>query len=216
MNQNLEIKMKLPIIKILVGIILVLLIASGLLYNSWKSEKQERKRYQSNVIELTKTVDQANISIELGRKEFEKMNTAWKNRFDSVLTAAGKEISQVREYYELEISYRDSVDKPAQMVEAKPIEEKKIANTPIKPIGKPIYTIPFSQVDSCMWVKGNVTSTDPKSKVMITDKGYDNSGYLIALRSQFLGFLWWTKPTEYIAVSKCGETKYRHVKFVKK
>lgn len=204
-----------PLTKILTGVILSLLVASGVFYYSWKSERQERKRYQSNVVELTKTVDQSNINIELSRKEFAEMQTAWKIRFDSVLEASGKKLSQVREYYELEISYRDSSDKAAKMGEPKPLEEKKIANVQIKSI-KPLFTIPFSQKDSCMWIEGNVITTDPKAKVNIIDKGYENSGYLIALRSQFLGFLWWKRPTEYISVSKCGETKYRHIKFVKK
>lgn len=215
MSLNTERKMN-KLTLILVGICIVLLTVSGIFYASWKHEKKERKRQESNVEQLTKSVDQSNINIELSRKEFAEMQTAWKIRFDSVLEASGKKLSQVREYYELEISYRDSVNKAAKMGDAKPIDEKKIANTQIKPIGKTLYSIPFSQIDSCMWVKGNVTSTDPRSKVTITDKGYDNSGYLIALRSQFLGFLWWKRPTEYIAVSKCGETKYRHVKFEKK
>lgn len=200
---------------ILAGVCIVLLSGVGFVWKLYADMKADRNRIDRNFEQLTKSSEQTNIDLELTRQEFEKMNTDWSNRMKSVIEESGKKLSQVKEYYELQISYRDSVDKLAKMGE--PVEIKEPDKKPVPGIAqsKPKFKVPFSKTDSCQFVKGIVTSTDPRPQVQITDSGFNVAGDLFATRGRFLGFLWWKKPTEYIAVTNCGEIKYKHLKFIK-
>lgn len=200
--------------KLSIGAIVLLSIGLSVFYFSWKYEKSERIRQERNVVQLTKSVDQSNMDLNLSRKEFSKMKTESTNRIDSVIKANNLKLSQVTEFYTLEIAYRDSVAKMAQMGVAEPIKPNTSMNVP-ESIGgsKTAFKIGFSQSDPCMFISGNVFTTDPSAKVQITEKGFKVIGDLFATRKRVLGFLWWKKPTDYVSVSSCGTVKYQHIKF---
>lgn len=202
--------------KILIGLVIVLSALFFVTGKMWLKEKKERIRHEINESELTKNLDQSNMDLTLSRKDFAKMQTNWSNRVDSIVKVKDWKIKQITELYSMEIAYHDSVNKLAQMGTPEPIKQP---NSKVLPkstaVNRQAFKIPFTQADSCMFVKGIIISTDPTSKVKITDKGFKSVGDLFAKRKRALGFLWWQKPTEYYSVSNCGEMKYTHIKFFK-
>lgn len=191
--------------KIGIGIIIALLIGLSTFYFAWKSEKKERIRQESNVEQLTKNVDQANMNLNLTHKEFAKAKTDWKVELDSVMKANDIALKSVKSATIIKTEYKDTGSVK--------IVYKKVT----KPINSAIYTIPVSYSDSCWGIRAKILSKDPETKINITERTASNSSQLLILRKRLWGFLWYqNKKTEYKGFTKCGEMKFTQIQFVKK
>lgn len=190
--------------KIFLVVILILFVASGIFYFSWKSEKQERKRQESNVEQLTGSLDQTNIALNLTRKEFEQAKTGWKMKLDSVMTAHKIALKSVKSATILKTEYKDtgSVKIVYKQAEKQPDES---------------FIIPISSEGQCWGMKGEILTKDANSKFRITEKTAVNSSQLFVIKRRFLGFLWYNnRRNEYRAFTDCGEVDFTNIEFVKK
>jgi hypothetical protein len=190
--------------KIFIGLILILSSGLAIFYFSWKQERHERIRHESNESELTKNIDQVNMVLNLERKDFERMNTKWSNKIDSVIEANKIALKSVKSATIIQTQYKDTGS--FKIVYREP--EKQPDSS---------YIIPISTDNGCWGLKGQILTTDKDAKFKVTESTANNSAQLIVLRKRFLGFLWYkNKTSEYRAFSDCGEVEFNQVNFVKK
>ena len=171
----------------------------------WKQETKERKRQQSNVEQLTSSLDQANINLKLTHNEFEKAKTEWKVELDSVMSAHKIALKSVKSATIIRTEYKDTGS--VKIVYKEPV---------LMPNSKE-YNIPVSYSDLCWGMKGAIISKDPDSKLTINERTQSNSSQLFVVRKRLLGFLWYqNRKTEYRAFTDCGEIEFVQIDFVKK
>ena len=190
--------------KIFIGVIFILASGLAIFYFSWKQERHERIRHEANEAELTKNIDQVNMVLDLERKDFEKMNTKWSNKIDSVIEANKIALKSVKSATIINTVYKDTGS--FKIVYREP--EKQPDSS---------YIIPITTDNGCWGLKGQILTTDKNAKFKVTERTASNSAQLIVLRKRFLGFLWYkNKTSEYRAFSDCGEVEFNKVNFVKK
>ena len=190
--------------KIFIGVIFILASGLAIFYFSWKQERHERIRHEANEAELTKNIDQVNMVLDLERKDFEKMNTKWSNKIDSVIEANKIALKSVKSATIINTVYKDTGS--FKIVYREP--EKQPDSS---------YIIPITTDNGCWGLKGQILTTDKNAKFKVTERTANNSAQLIVLRKRFLGFLWYkNKTSEYRAFSDCGEVEFNKVNFVKK
>jgi len=190
--------------KIFIGLILILASGLAIFYFSWKQERHERIRHEANEAELTKNIDQVNMVLNLERNDFEKMNTKWSNKIDSVTNAHKIALKSVKSATIINTVYKDTGS--FKIVYREPEKQPDLS-----------YIIPISTNNGCWGLKGQILTTDKDAKFKVTERTANNSAQLIVLRKRFLGFLWYkNKTSEYRAFSDCGEVEFNQVNFVKK
>lgn len=190
--------------KILIGLIIILSSGLAIFYLSWKQERYERIRHETNEAELTKNIDQVNMVLNFERKDFEKMNTKWSNKIDSVTKAHKIALKSVKSATIINTVYKDTGS--FKIVYREPEKQPDLS-----------YIIPISTDNGCWGLKGQILTTDKNAKFKVTERTANNSAQLIVLRERFLGFLWYkNKTSEYRAFSDCGEVEFNQVNFVKK
>jgi hypothetical protein len=142
--------------------------------------------------------------LNLERKDFERMNTKWSNKIDSVIDANKIALKSVKSATIIQTQYKDTGS--FKIVYREQEKQPDLS-----------YIIPISTDNGCWGLKGNILTTDKDAKFKVTEGTANNSAQLIVLRKRFLGFLWYkNKTSEYRAFSDCGEVEFNQVNFVKK
>jgi hypothetical protein len=182
--------------KIGLAVITVILIFS--LYQSRAHWKSEAERERSNVANITKEHDR---TLTLKQGEIDNINAVWKVKFDSVLKANNHSLKSIKSAMIVSLTY--SV-KGLTKVEYKPVVKQ----------GE-YFRIPVSVPEQCWGMKGYITSLDSTSKLDITERTSNNSVQRLEIKKRFLGFLWFTKKSEFKIYTDCGESDITNVNFVK-
>ena len=201
----------------LAWIIVALLIALSVITIMYKKEHAEAKREKSNVENLTGQLDSNVKNLELTRKEFNNSKTEWKTKIDSLTEANKTNERKIRELTIANTHYRDTLKIAAKMGNPQiiyvPVKEDTTLDIIVE--NEPIYRISALVDGKCWWMKGDVISHDPESKLNIIERGGDNSIQIIANGKRFMGFLWWTKKWDFQAYSDCGKVEVTNIKITK-
>jgi len=191
--------MKLSTKIFLIAIVALSILVSVLGY-LYKESLAEAKRQTSNVENLVKKQNQV---LALTHGEWQKSETVWRYKVDSLLKVIKVNANKVKVVTIINTQYRDT---GSVIILGK------------EPILKPdkSYSIPVSYSDKCWGMAGQILTTDPKSRLQIDKRTAANSSQLLVLRSRFLGFLWWKKGEDYKIYSDCGESDFTKISFIKK
>lgn len=166
----------------------------------YQKARAEAKRQTSNVENLVKKQNQV---LALTHGEWEKSETVWRYKVDSLLEVIKVNANKVKVVTIINTQYQDT---GSVIILGK------------EPISKPdkSYSIPVSYSDKCWGMAGQILTTDPRSRLQIDKRTATNSSQLLVLRSRFLGFLWWKKGEDYRLYSDCGESDFTKISFIKK
>ena len=181
-------------------VIVAFIITTSTLLILYRGAKHEAKRQSENVANLTKEKNQI---LKITRSEFERSETKWKQKIDSVIKAEGIKLSQIKAATVLETVYRDTGG------------VKVVYKDPILLPDKE-YSIPVTYYTKCWGMVGTITTIDKNAKLDIVERTASNSVQLLITRKRALGFLWWKKGEQYKGYSDCGEVEFTSVTFVKK
>lgn len=185
--------------KIEVVVFVVLIAAVSFLFRMNGKIKAENERHRENVENLTKQHEQ---ELTLTRAEFDKSETWWKYKIDS-LTKANK--------------IRPKEVKSATIIQTQYIDTGSVRIVYKTPVIAPenAYLIPVSYSDSCWGMEGVIKTKDPESKFDLTERTSKNSAQLLVTRKRVLGFLWWSKKQSFKAYTDCGTIDFVKIEFTK-
>lgn len=139
----------------------------------------------------------------LTKGEFNKLNTVWKNKLDSVLNANEIALRRVKGTVIIKTAYRDT-------------GSVKIVYRDVIRMPDSSFKIPVGFDNQCWSMRGEIRSFDPKSTLDILERGSRNSVQKIAIKpKRFLGFLWITRGGEARAYSDCGCVDVTEIEFIK-
>ena len=181
-------------------LILLLFIAVGLTFNSVIKLRADNQRLKANQENLTALHDR---ELTLRRNEYRDLNTAWKDKLDSVMKDNKIKLRNVQNATVIQTVFRDTGSTK--------IVYKDVIQLPDKS-----FKIPVSVNQDCWGMKGFVNSTDPNSQLEITERTGLNSVQLVVIRKRFLGFLWFNGKTDFKAFSDCGTVDVTKINFQKK
>ena len=185
--------------RIVCAILAVLLVSCVVLLNLMLSERQKRIRQDENVKQLLQDKDQ---TLNLTTSEFEKTETAWRHKLDSVINDRDIKLRSIKQAIITRVVYRDTGT------------VKIVYKDPIKQADQS-YKVPINYYSGCWGIKGDILTVDKAAKLNITERTANNSAQLIVTRKLFLGFLWPTKQEQFKAFADCGEISFTKINFVK-
>lgn len=166
-----------------------------------KALRIDNKRQTENLAQITQEgVRQLNLT----RKEYDNLNTAWKTKLDSTIKANKIALKSVKSATIIQTQYKDT-------------GSTKIVYKDVIKLPDSSYKLPFESdsLNTCWGVKGNILTLDPNAKIEITEKTANNSISLIVTQKRFLGFLWYKKATKFRGFTDCGESDITDIKFEK-
>lgn len=169
------------------------------------SARKEAVRLELNLANITKSL---NRELTLTHKEYKQINTPAKTKIDSTAKKNSINTNSIASAQNISTSYKDTAKTPVTHGQPLPVES-------LKPIKVQQVTIPVEVVNTCWGMRGYILTTDPDSRLFITEKTANNSIQLLVVRKRFLGFLWYTKKTEFKAFSDCGQLDVTKITFVK-
>lgn len=170
----------------------LLLLGIGKLY---LKEKADRKRMTENFEQLQNDNQLLNLT-------YSKKEQYFNEKLDSVLKANKIKPKQVITATLIKTEYIDTGG--VKIVYREP--EKQIDSR---------YNIEVSYSDVCWGMEGVITSTDPETKLEITQRTANNNVQAVIIRKRFLGFLWWKKNQELKVFSDCGEANVTQINYSK-
>ena len=162
------------------------------------SLKSDNRRISNNFDQVTEKVKSLNLTIG----EYEKLKIQDKSKIDSLLKVIDEKPKHLKSVTITTVVYKDTGS------------TKIIYQTPKKQPNSALFTIPVSGGDNCWGFKGNIISSDPKSKLDIKEKTANNSIQLVVIKKK--KFLFWTiKQEQFRGFSDCGELNITQINFVK-
>jgi Tfp pilus assembly protein PilE len=192
---------------LLIGLIIVSLLLAGLAKYAYDLRK-DRNRISENF----EQVQNDNQLLSLKYSEKDKYFNA---KLDSVQKANKIKPKQVVSATVINQTYKDTVKTKAIHGSPQIVPKKENKDTIKQIISKTVYKIPVSVDGNCWKMKGQIISRDPESKLIITEKEFNNSVQALITRKRVLGFLWWGKKQTLRVFSDCGEAKVTEIKYSK-
>lgn len=189
-----------PLTKILISIIVGLLLIVGVMWYFNRYYYNEMKRQTKNAENLVK---QFNQELALTRAEFEKSETVWRYKVDSLREANDISLKKIKQITLLHITYKDTVD--PIIIYYEPVI--KLDNS---------FEIPIAVKEKCWGMKGRLFTVDKNAKLTIDERSSIQDAQLVVLRSRFLGFLWWRKKTKFEGFTDCGKLTFTKIDFIDK
>jgi hypothetical protein len=183
-------------------IVAVILLISALAFVTERLVKanSERERLEGN---LTNVTAERIRELSLSKAEYNRLNTDWKVKLDSVLAANEIKLKEVKSAVIIRTVYRDT-------------GSVKIIYRDVIRMPDNSFRIPVSFDNGCWSMAGTISSFDIGSKLDITQRGGKNSVERIEIKpKRFLGFLWITKGGEVKAFSDYGEVDVTKIDFIK-
>lgn len=184
----------------LIGTVVSLALGLGFTGNKLIKTLTEIDRGKANLANITAEKIR---DLVLNKKEYNKLNTTWKWKLDSVLNANEIELKRVKGTVIVRTIYRDT-------------GSVKIVYRDVIRMPDNSFKIPVSFDNQCWSMKGEIRSFDANSTLDIHERGSRNSVQKIEIKPRrLLGFLWITKGGEVKAYSDCGEVDVTKIEFVK-
>jgi hypothetical protein len=174
-------------------IVMVAVIAGLFSRNDYLSH--DRARVTTNFEQVT----QDNSILTLKNGEISHVNMRWATKYDSLLKVAKIKPKSVKQATIIQTVYRDTGS--VKVVYREPILQPNNS-----------YIIPLSVDGGCWGVSGQILTSDPNSKLEITERRFSNDVQALIIRRK--RFLFWTIRKESIKVfSECGEANVTQVNF---
>jgi predicted RND superfamily exporter protein len=168
--------------------------------------QEENSRKDKNLEEITK---KNGSELTITHDEFKTIDTPMAHKIDSVSKVAKISLKSIKNSEVISSSYKDTTRREAKSEAAQEIK-------PPKPMSVRYYKIPVKEDAECWGFKGYILSSDSNAKLVITQRTANNSIQRLEVSKRFLGFLWYTKKSEFKAFTDCGEIKIDKINFVKK
>lgn len=186
-------------------IIASILVLGIIFYLGGASARKEAERLEANLSNITKAF---NRELTLTNKEYKQINILAKTKIDSTAKKNNIGTRSIASATNITIGYKDTADVPVTHGDPLPVEH-------LQPMQVPQVKIPVEVLNPCWGMKGYILTTDPDSKLSITEKTANNSVQLLVVKKRFLGFLWFNGKTEFKAFSDCGQLDVTKITFTK-
>lgn len=194
--------------------VLVIIAAIGAfakLLDDLEKAKNENDRISENFKNVSWNLEGAIKNLNLTREEYRLFKDQAKTKTDSVLKANDLLNKKVRSTEVINTAYKDT--SKANVTHGQPIA---IATSDtLKNDIRTKYQIEVEVKEYCWGMKGIITTTDPESKLMVTERTANNSIQKLEISNRFLGFLWPTKKSKFVAFTDCGTVYITNINFVK-
>lgn len=169
------------------------------LYNSNVSLKQDNKRHSDNFEQLNSENKVLNLTVG----EYKLLVGKDKAKLDSLLKIIDEKPKHLKSATIFNTEYKDTtVIEPIYLA----AEKQPNSNQ---------FIIPIEVNDKCWGINGNIISTDPQSKLEITERTASNSNQLLVFKAKKFLFIRIRKE-RYEGYSDCGDTiRFTQINFVK-
>jgi len=191
---------------------ILLIVSFGAIWWLWKDRialKIDNSRISENFEQKDLNISQLNMTIS----EYKNLQSEDKSTIDSLLKVIDRKPKQIKEATVINESFKDT--NSIEPIYSEPTIDKP-TNSPTS--SKPIYSIQVSTDKDldCWGMKGVIKSTDPKARLIIKERIFNNSVQLLVIKKK--KFLWWTiQKEQFRAFSDCQkELKVTKINFVKK
>lgn len=169
-------------------------------YKSNQSLKQDNKRQSENFEQLNSENKVLNLTIG----EYKVLVSKDKYKLDSLLKVIDESPKHLKSATIFNTEYRDTT-----IIEP-------IYLSPEKQPNSSSFIIPIEVNESCWGIKGKIISSDPNSRLKITERTASNSNQLLVFKAKRFLFIKIRKE-RYEAYSDCGDTiRFSQINFVKK
>ena len=169
------------------------------LYKSNQSLRQDNKRQSENFEQL----NSENKVLNLTLGEYKVLANKDKRKLDSLLKTINESPKHLKSATIFNTEYKDTT-----IIEPIYLTAEKQSNSAS-------FTIPIEVNESCWGIKGKIISSDPNSRLKITERTASNSNQLLVFKAKRFLFIKIRKE-RYEAYSDCGDTiKFTQINIVK-